>query len=128
MAAAVPAACRGPPARAASLLAPGTADNSTVNARVVGIVLGLVAVVGGFFATWVAAVWSWVACCSESGLDPHPATTYQVGVAALGLLPAIGTVASGIAWPRLGNPWYWFGATVAVYAVWLGYAAIAMSM
>jgi hypothetical protein len=98
-----------------------------VSRRLLGIVLGLVAIGGGFFAIWVALVWSWVACCSESGLDPDADTTHQVVVAAVGLVPAGMTVASGMVWPRLGSPWLWFLVTVMVYAAWLLYALNAMS-
>ena len=95
--------------------------------RVLGLVLGIVAMAGGFFAIFVAIVWHWVACCSESNLEPSAASEYQVGVAALGLIPATCTVVSGLIWPRLGSPWFWFGATALVYAIWLAYAVSAMS-
>jgi hypothetical protein len=106
---------------------PLPADKRLVNTRVLGIVLGLVAIGGSLFAMWVAVVWHWVACCSESGLEASAASEYQIGIAAFGLIPAVGTVVSGLLWPRLGSPWYWFGATAMVYVAWLAYAVASFS-
>jgi hypothetical protein len=84
--------------------------------RALAVGVGLLTVVGTCFATFVANVWRWVECCSESGLQASPAGERQLVVAALGLIPALGTLVSSLR--TRGHPWNWFCATVLVYAVW----------
>ena len=80
------------------------------------IALAVVAALGACFATYVAWIWRWVDCCVEMDSAATPAGQWQAVVAAIGLVPAFGTLLTGLL--NRGRPWYWFCASVVVYAVW----------
>jgi len=83
------------------------------------VALGTLTVLGALFVTWVAHVWRWVDCESESysvcGSEAHT----QFELAAVGIVPAFVTFVEGIR--RRGHPLAWLAATVLVYAVWIAY-------
>ena len=50
--------------------------------------------------------------------EATPAGQWQAVVAAMGIVPAFGTLLTSAL--NRGRPWYWFWATVLVYATWGG--------
>ncbi len=80
------------------------------------VVTGVLTFLGACFAAFVAYVWRWVDCCSESGLTAGSESTTQLVVAIAGIVPASGMLVQSIR--GRGHPWRWFYATAIVYAVW----------
>jgi uncharacterized protein (DUF983 family) len=80
------------------------------------VAVGVLTFLGACFAAFVANVWRWADCCSESGLEASPGADAQFVVALVGIVPAFGTLVQSLR--GRGRPWLWFYATAIVYAVW----------
>jgi uncharacterized protein (DUF983 family) len=84
--------------------------------RALTVVTGVLTFLGACFAAFVANVWRWVECCSESELIASSESKTQLVVAIAGIVPAFGMLVQSIR--GRGNPWLWFYATAIIYAVW----------
>src|SRR5687768_17588255 len=80
------------------------------------ILVALLTLGGAAFATFVAYVWRWVECSSESYSQCTTDGSVQLFVASFGVVTALGTLVASFR--RRGRPWVWFLATVCVYSTW----------
>jgi hypothetical protein len=80
------------------------------------VAVGVLTFLGACFAAFVANVWRWVDCCSESGLEANPEAKTQFVVALMGIVPAFGMLVQTVR--GRGHLWPWFYATTFVYVVW----------
>jgi hypothetical protein len=80
------------------------------------VVLSVLLLVAGCFVLYLAVVWRWVDCHSESSSPCSSFSKYQIYASIAGLIAGAIALLDSLRWR--GRPLIWLVAALGVYALW----------